>query len=323
MTAQASRGPALLSAAAMITAGLGMAVQGTTNAHLTGVISHGMYAALVSFSGGLLLLCLILPFAPGARRGIGRALRAVADRDVSWWMLTGGIPGAGVVIAQVLTVPLFGVATFIMSFVCGQLVGALIVDNTSLSPGGRMAITLPRILGVIIVIAGVAVSSAGALSYGVALWAPLVPLTSGVLTAFQQAFNGHVKNAARSAYAATFTNFVGGVLFLLVIAVIVRLTGVPISGFPQLPGQWWMLIGGMLGVMFIGFSALAVGRLGVLLLSLLVLFGNLLGSLIIDIVLPVGAAPIGLQTYIGIGLVLIGVIVTSIRRPQRWAGSHG
>ena len=318
MTATASRGPALLSAAAMIAAGIAMSIQGTANGHLAAALGHGLYAAFLSFTGGFVVLCLAIPFAPAARRGLGRAWQLVRRREFPWWMLTGGIGGASVVIAQSLTVPLFGVATFIMSFVCGQLLGGLIVDNTHLSPGGRRAPSVPRVAGVIIVLIGVIVSSSGALSHGVPLWAPLLPLTAGALTAFQQAFNGNLNTASRSAYAATFTNFLVGSLFLFAAAVIVRLSGVPISGFPEMPGQWWMLIGGVLGVMYIGFSTVAVGRLGVLLISLLALFGNLLGSLVIDLLFPVGAAPIGPQTFIAIGLVLLGVVVASIQRRQRW-----
>ncbi|WAL40795.1 DMT family transporter [Brevibacterium sp. BRM-1] len=303
---------AVLAAAAAMIAGSAMAVQGHSNGVLAGIVGSGILAATVSFAGGLAVLIVVCAAWPSARRGIGRARRLVAAGQFPWFMLLGGVGGSLIVISQSLTVPLFGVSIFTMAFVCGQLGGALLVDNTDLPPGGRRHPTLPRLAGTGIVLAGVVVSSAGVFGQGIAWWAPLLPLIAGVGTAFQQAFNGRLKAAANSAAAATFTNFLVGTVFLAVCSALVLATGTPVRGAPELPAQWWTLIGGVLGVVFIGVSTLTVARLGVLLLSLTTLFGNLAGSLVTDVITGSAATALAPSTLIAMGLVLVGVCVASV-----------
>ncbi len=149
-------------------------------------------------------------------------------------------------------------------------------------PGGRQRPTLPRILGVLIVLAALAVGTEERLAGGVPLWAPLLPFASGTLTAVQQAFNGRIRAASGSALVATATNFATGPLALVLATALVMAAGARWTDFPTAPGQWWSLLGGAFGVVFIGLTSLTVARLGVLLLSLFSLFGNLLGAMLLD-----------------------------------------
>lgn len=321
---EAQKAPGLgftLAAVVAMVGGSAMALQGHANGVLAGIVGSGIFAAFASFLGGLVILLILCLFWPGARRGLAREWRLVSRGQFPWFMLLGGIGGCSIVIAQSFTVPLFGVSIFTMSFVCGQLGGALIVDNTELPPGGKRPLTWPRLLGVAIVLAGVVVSSAGVLGQGIAWWAPLMPLCAGILTGLQQAFNGRLKAAANSAFAATFTNFLVGTIFLLLCCAIASACGTRLAGLPQLPGQWWTLLGGLLGVAFIGISTVAVAKLGVLLLSLTTLFGNLAGSLVTDVI--TGSADTALRpaTLIAMALVFVGVGVASI--PARPLGRAG
>lgn len=304
----------LLSALATTLAGTAMAFQGTANAALAGITGAGVFAATGSFLGGMLLMVVVALASPGTRTALRRAVRLVADGDFPWWMTLGGFAGAAVVSAQALTVPFFGVAIFTMAFVSGQLVGALVVDNTDLPPGGRSALTLRRVLGVLVVLGGVVLSSAGALEHGISWWAPLLPFTAGAMTAFQQAFNGRLKLRTSSAGAATFINFLTGSVLLVAMSLVLLGTGTRITALPEFPGQAWTLVGGVLGVMFIGVTTIAVEHLGVLLLSLCSLFGSLVGSLVIDLVLPISRTPVTWTTVLAMVLVLLGVVIASLPR---------
>src|SRR5699024_9446870 len=99
-------------------------------------------------------------------------------------------------------------------------------------------------------------------------WAPILPLVAGVATAFQQAANGRLKQHARSAIAATTTNFIVGGIALVVASAVMLLTGTRIAALPEIPAEAWVLFGGLLGVAFIGVTTVTVAHLGVLLLSL-------------------------------------------------------
>lgn len=277
---------ATLSALATVGAGAAMALQGSANGALGGILGSGVLAATCSFLTGLVILAVVVVSLPSARAGVARAWRLVRTGEVPWWMTLGGIAGCTVVLAQAFTVPLIGVAVFTMAYIAGQLVGALVVDNTELPPGGRKRPTVGRLLGSAIVLAGVSLSAVQVRGQGVPLWAPVLPFVAGALTAAQQATNGRLKMMSRSAVAATFTNFLVGSVVLVIASAVTTQT---------------------------------VAHLGVLLLSLMSLFGNLLGSLVIDLTFHTAKAAIGPMTFASMAVVLAGVVVTSLRpRPTRY-----
>ncbi|WP_245579822.1 DMT family transporter [Brevibacterium album] len=304
----------LFAAAATALAGLLMAFQSRANGTLAGVVGSGVHAATLSFLGGLAIMAVAVAFGPAARRGFGSLAAALRCGRLRWWMLLGGLGGVGVVIAQAFTVPLIGVSVFTTAFVGGQLAGALLVDSTALPPGGRTPATPGRVLGTLIAMAGVVTASWGGSAESFPVWAPFVPFASGALTTVQQALNGRVKLVAASAVTATTVNFAVGGAFLLVCSGLAWAAGAPPAALPQLPAEAWMLAGGAIGVVFIGVTTTTVQRLGVLLLSLTSLFGNLAGSLVLDLTFP-GSPPVTPATGIGMAVVLAGVVLASLRPP--------
>ncbi|WP_309130236.1 DMT family transporter [Brevibacterium sp.] len=304
--------PLLSAGLVTIVAGASMSLQGRANGVLGLVLGHAVYAALVSFATGLLLLVAVLICSPRSRTATMLLIRLVRGRVLPWWMLLGGLSGALVVIAQATTVPLMGVAMFTMAFVSGQVVGGMGVDATRLPPGGRQRPSAFRILGVLVVIAALVLSSGERLDLGVPLWAPLLPFVSGMLTAVQQAFNDRIRLATGSAVVATTVNFVSGLILPIAITGALLAAGVTWDGFPTAVGQWWTLLGGTLGVVFIALTARTVRRLGVLRLSLFSLFGNLAGALALDVWLPMSSSLVSGTTAAGAALVLVGIGLTLI-----------
>ena len=301
-----------VSALATIVAGGAMALQGTANGTLGGILGNGIFAATVSFLVGLALLTIIVLALPGARRGVAKAFRIVRTGEFPWWMTLGGIAGTLTVIAQAFTVPLIGVAVFTMAYVAGQLLGALGVDSTNLPPGGPKPPTAWRIGGSVIVLVGVGISAVGVLGQGVPLWAPILPFVAGIATTVQQATNGRLRFAAGSAIASTFTNFLVGSVVLVLVSAGLFAFGTRIADLPEMPGQWWVRLGGLLGMLFIGITTQTVAHLGVLLLSLMSLFGNLVGSLVIDLTFHSAHAEVTASTYVSMVIVLAGVAITTI-----------
>lgn len=287
-----------------------MSLQGRANGLLGPVLGHSVFAALVSFIVGIILVGTTMLCSSRSRTGAPTLIRLVRSRAMPWWMLLGGLSGGLVVIAQASTVPIMGVAMFTMAFVSGQVTGGLAVDSTRLPPGGKQRLTVLRVFGVIVVIAALVYGASERLTLGVPLWALLLPFVSGALTSVQQAFNGRIKSATGSVIVATTVNFAVGFLALLVAAGVIMLSGVSWVGFPTEPTQWWMLLGGAFGVIFIGLTALTVAKLGVLLLSLFSLFGNLLGALLLDLLLPIPGSLVSTTTVLSAALVLVGIAIT-------------
>ncbi|GAA1867958.1 DMT family transporter [Brevibacterium marinum] len=302
--------PVLLAGLVTIAAGSAMSLQGRANGLLGPVLGHAVFAALVSFLVGLVIVGSALLCSSRSRAGARTLIGLVRNEAMPWWMLLGGLSGGLVVIAQASTVPIMGVAMFTMAFVSGQVTGGLVVDSTRLPPGGRQRLTFLRVFGVLVVIAALVYGASERLTLGVPLWAPLLPFVSGALTSVQQAFNGRIKSATGSVVVATTVNFSIGFLALLAAAGIIMATGVVWTGFPTEPTRWWMLLGGAFGVVFIGLTALTVARLGVLLLSLFSLFGNLLGALLLDLLLPIPGSLVSTTTVVSAALVLAGIAIT-------------
>jgi len=79
-----------------------------------------------------------------------------------------------------------------------------------------------------------------------------------------------------------------------------------ISQVRMLP--WWVIIGGVIGVIFVAGSVVVVPVLGVALFFVCVVAGQLIGSALIDQMGAFGltAKPLNTMKLIGIGLVLLG-----------------
>ncbi|NUS36171.1 MAG: DMT family transporter, partial [Pseudarthrobacter sp.] len=290
-----SRLPVLAGLPLAVGSGLAIPVQGRINGALGARLGDGIAAAVVSFSTGLLVMILISLLLPRGRAGLARIIPAVRERAFPRiYVLAGGI-GALFVFAQTFTVGILGVALFTVATVTGQTVSGLLVDRLGLGPAGRKSVTGIRIIGCILTIAAVgwavsprfAASSPGTEADGgaAALLLPLLlPVVAGFLMSFQQAMNGTATVHYGTPIAATLVNFIAGCLVLwTVLGIKVAVAG---PGNP-LPGEWWYYLGGPMGCVFIGLGALLVRTLGVLVTGLGMIAGQLLGSLALDVFLPV------------------------------------
>jgi transporter family-2 protein len=252
------------------------------------------------------------------------------DGGLRWWELLGGACGGFYVAAQGLTVGVLGVALFMVAIVAGQSVSSLLVDRLGLAPGGVRLVTLGRALGPALTVVAVAIAVSGSIGKVPALGLAVVPFVAGALQSWQQAMNGRIRSAAVSprgatvggfggVAAATFANFVvGTATLLLAFGVSVAIGGWPRGALPaDLPLDLLLYTGGLIGVVFIAIQAAVVQRIGVLLLGLGMIAGQIAGALVLDVVVP-DAAPPGPAMYAGAALTLVAVAIpvveTRVRR---------
>lgn len=296
-----------------VLAGLVAPIQSRVNGALGTQLGDPVAASLVSFTTGLVLLLVISLFVPSARAGAKMIPVALKERRFPRWYLAAGGVGAMVVFSQTLTVPLVGVALFTVSLVTGQTLGSMLVDRIGFGPGGRRKVNGLRAIGATLTIVGVIwavsprVETNGSIA---ALLLPLlIPLVVGFLMGFQAAMNGVQSQVYGTPVAATLVNFAVGAV-LLGILLLIRL---PFSAAPNpLPTQWWYYLGGPLGCIFIGLSAYLVKHLGVLLTGLGMIGGQLVGSLLIDLLLPAPGTLVNAATIGGTLLTLGAVALASM-----------
>jgi transporter family-2 protein len=295
-----------------------IAIQSRINGEFGHVLNDGIFAAVLSFIVGLSLLIVIIAFRPSTREHLFVDLpRAFGDGRLRWWEFLGGLGGASVVASQTLTVPLLGVALFTVALVAGMTGSSLLVDRMGLAPGGKRAVTGPRVAGAVGTTLAVALAVSGRFSQGnLALWALLVTVAAGLASSFQQAVNAQIAVATRDPLVATFVNFVCGLTALVIALGLEHSIGHHAWTMPPAPWQQPILwLGGPVGLLFIVTAAYFVAPLGVLLFSLLNIAGQLVGALVLDLVVPTEGTMIDSRLVTGMFLTLVAVAVASYRRP--------
>lgn len=296
-------------------------VQGKINGTLAERLGEGpragVGAAVVSFGSGLLILTVVLLALPAWRRDLARLRDSVRTGHLPRWQVFGGLAGALLVAAQGLSVATIGVALFIVAVVAGQTSSALVVDHVGLGPAGRAAVTPGRVTGAALAVAAVAVSGADSFTGGALVaFLALLPLVGGAGTAVQQAINAHVARVS-SPWVATWNNFLVGTAALLVAFGLVHLLP---GGLDGLPGEWWLYLGGPIGVCFIFGAAVLVRVLGVLMFGLTTVAGQVVAAVVLDLVTD--PDQVTTRTYVAAVLTLLGVAVAGLsqwrsRRPAR------
>jgi bacterial/archaeal transporter family-2 protein len=291
--------------------GVTLAVQGRINGQLGHVMHDGVFAALISFGTGTILLVLAVAATPSARAGLVRLRTSVRGGRLRYWQCLGGACGAFLVTCQGLTVATLGVAVFTIAVVAGQVVASLAVDRAGLGPGEPEAITLPRAIGagLAVVAVVIAVSDHAAVDAG-GLWWALLPAVAGLGLAWQSAVNGLVRVESDHVVVPTLVNFSVGTVALILAALVDLLA----RGLPTAPpAEWWYYVGGPLGIVTIVTAVTAVRFTGVLLLGLASVAGQLTGAVLLDVVVPT-AGGLSLASVLGTVVTMVAVGIAAIRR---------
>jgi transporter family-2 protein len=131
-----------------VLAGALLAVQAPTNALLARPLDSPITAALASFVVGTVALGLLAWLLPSRPDWPG-------VRALPWYAWLGGLYGAVFVVVAAFGAPRIGVAALLTAMVFGQLTMAVLLDHYGVLGLERQAITLPRLAGVALVVAGV------------------------------------------------------------------------------------------------------------------------------------------------------------------------
>lgn len=305
-----SRGRSALAIAATVAAGVLVATQHRLNGELGQRLDDGFTAALISFGSGWLLLMALLAASPRGQQGIRTLMAEVRAGRVAPWLLLGGLGGGLLVLSQGLVAGILGVAIFTIATVTGQTISGMLADATGFAGVRRSAVTPQRLIGAVLTLAAVVVAVAPRLGTDVPVAAIILPLIAGIAIGLQQAVNGRVRTVSGSALAATTLNFAVGTAALAVVTVVhLAVTGLP----EEPPTNLWLYLGGAVGAVFIAIQVVTVTRIGVLLLGLSLVAGQLAGALLYDLIAPIGVPTTG-TTALAVVLTLLGVSIASLRR---------
>ena len=296
---------------AFLTATL-IAFQARVNGELSHLLGNPIQAATVSFGSGLIVISVIALFNRHMRQGLIGIKKGIAEGGLKRWNLFAGMLGGIFVAIQTNTVTIIGVAVYSVASISGQTASSLIVDALGLAGGERKTITFRRIFASLITVLAVLVSvwdriDANDLS--------LVPVAlagfAGAIVGIQRALNGKINIYSGQHWTTSLLNFIMGTSFLLLLIIMGIIVGR--SHLTPLPaGPWWIYTGGTIGVIYIAFTSTIVQHLGVLTFTLFSVGGQLVGSLIIDLVSPTDGVSVSAYLVTGIAMTYAGVIAGGV-----------
>ena len=132
--------------------GAGVVVQASINGELRTLIGDPYRTALVSTTVStisLLLLSVIVYRRPVPANHV--------FADAPWWMWVGGILGAIYVAAAAILVTRLGSAVMFTLIILGQLITAVVMDHYGMIGLDKHPVSLPRVVGITMVLLGVIV----------------------------------------------------------------------------------------------------------------------------------------------------------------------
>ena len=302
--------------------GLMIALQARANGELSHRLNNGLEAALVSFGSGLIIIAVIAAFNPAIKEGIKNLRSAVANKEIARWKLLAGALGGSFVAIQTHIVPLIGVAIYSVASIAGQTAMSLVVDRIGLTGGGKKLISRRRVAAAVLTVLAVFVSVFDRIdAKNLSLFAVVLGCIAGAVVGVQRALNGQINEYSHQSFTTSLLNVITGTSLLLLLI----LGGVLIGKIELVPlpaGPWWIYTGGVIGVIYIAFTSTIVQHLGVLTFTLFSVGGQLVGSLVIDLISPTNGVNVSVYLVTGIVMTYLGVIAggvssSRVQKPKR------
>ena len=302
--------------------GLMIALQARANGELSHRLNNGLEAALVSFGSGLIIIAAIAAFNPAIKEGIKNLRVAVANKEIARWKLLAGALGGSFVAIQTHIVPLIGVAIYSVASIAGQTAMSLVVDRIGLTGGGKKLISGRRVAAAVLTVLAVFVSVFDRIdAKNLSLFAVVLGCIAGAVVGVQRALNGQINEHSHQSFTTSLLNFITGTSLLVILILGGVLMG-KIELVPLPAGPWWIYTGGVIGVIYIAFTSTIVQHLGVLTFTLFSVGGQLVGSLVIDLISPTNGVNVSAYLVTGIVMTYLGVIAggvssSRVQKPKR------
>lgn len=122
-------------------------IQAIINSRLRGYVGGPVPATFVSVGVSTLTMVVVL--------AATRTAVPTSGKGGPWWVWTGGVLGVAIVIASLGLVSRLGAAFLFALFVVGQMIASLVIDHYGLLGVSQQDINPLRLVGVLLLIAGV------------------------------------------------------------------------------------------------------------------------------------------------------------------------
>lgn len=298
-------------------AGLAQPTQTSINGITGTKVKSPFIATVISFSTALVILLVIDMIVEG---NLNIPLGAVAANPL--WIWCGGFCGVGIVCLSIICLPYIGSAMVVVMTSFGQIITSMIIDQFGMFRSPQIVMTLTRLVGAVLVVAGVVLASrepkkSNEEGHSYPLKYLVLSFVAGMLCAIQIAVNGTLGKVVGSGWFGTTISMsfglMGSILLVAIIYLVKGRAGVLNDG-PDIPFKWYMLTGGSFGVIIVGTNSITAPLIGAGMVSIMNLIGFMIGGLIIDATgfLGIDKKPITVAKIVGVLAMVGGTVVITL-----------
>lgn len=304
--------------------GFGLPIQTAVNSKLRSALGSPFNSSLVSFGVGTLFLTTVTLVTTHSL-----TIRGSLFLTEPWWIWIGGALGVIYLTGNIILFPKLGSVQTVIMPILGQIVMSMLIDNFGWLYSKQHYFTWFRGVGALLVLTGVFLSvsltqlvlkkksspketvSQNNESAFVRLPWQFLGFVTGMLSALQTAINGHLGKVISSSLKAALISFLVGFITLLVIFLINHYAHKQKQAIQLSQQPWWIWFGGIIGSLFVLGNVYLVPLLGTGLVVVIVLVGQIVGSLFVDQFGWFGAKknPISAIQLLGLCFMVGGVIL--------------
>ncbi|MBU2864314.1 DMT family transporter [Reinekea marina] len=142
----------------------------------------------------------------------------------------------------------------------------------------------------------------------------VLALFNGILIAVARLLNGRLATHS-GAFYSSWINHIGGFLFLSILLLFSQGFYAPLNSIP-----WYLYFGGVIGGLYVGLNSFVTPKLGATLATLLVIAGQLIVSVVVDIFLGNIRLNLNwpsLQLVIGCLMLVAGFYLMSVVKDEK------
>ena len=284
-------------------------IQTAANSRLRRSVISPLVASLVSFTVGTLFLAIIVLCEKGSLM-----IESELIEHLPWWAWCGGLCGLWGLTVNIIIFPKLGAVQTALMPMLGQIGMGIVIDSFGLLRSPVFDFTLKRAIALLILITGIVMIVFRKENFekksNLLMW-QLIGISGGAVFAMQPSMNSLLSVGLYSSVHAAFVSFVTATIMLLLMVVIIPRDRINIPKIFSFDRPWWSWLGGIIGGIFVTGFAFFASKTGIGLLLVTSICGMLTNSLMIDKFGLLGAIKkrIGWLQYLGLGLVVIGIII--------------
>ena len=284
-------------------------IQTAANSRMRLAVVSPMVASLVSFTVGTLFLALVVLCEKGSLM-----IESELIERLPWWAWLGGMCGLWGLTVNIIIFPKLGAVQTALMPMLGQIGMGIVIDSFGLLQSPVFPLTAKRVGALLILLAGIVMivrrKETSEKKSNLLVW-QLIGVSGGAVFAMQPSMNSLLSVGLYSSVHAAFVSFVTATVMLFLLVVLIPRDRINIPKIFSFDRPWWSWLGGIIGGTFVTGFAFFASKTGIGLLLVTSICGMLTNSLIIDKFGLLGAVKkhIGLMQYLGLVLVVIGIII--------------